>query len=46
MWTKENGIVIAVGDLNIWLEIVRTEGQETKLERKEDWNIDRTMDKD
>jgi len=36
MWIKETGTVIAVEDLDIWLEIVGTENQKTELGKEED----------
>jgi len=36
MWIKKTETVIAVEDLNIWLEIVGTENQKTELGKKGD----------
>ena len=41
MWIKETETIIAVENLDIWLEIVGTENQETELGKEEDQNIDR-----
>ena len=40
-----NKIVITMGNLDICQGTVRTEEQETELGRKEDWNMNRIIDK-
>ena len=42
MWIEGRiGIVITVGDLDIWLGIVETEESGIELGREEDWNMDK-----
>jgi len=36
-------IVITMGNLNIWLEIVEIEEWETELGKVEDWNMDKEI---
>ena len=37
---EETRIVITVGDLDIWPDIVGKKEQEMELEKKEDWNTE------
>ena len=39
-WIGRIEIIITMGNLDIWQEIVEIEEQEAKFERVEDWNME------